>query len=76
MAFDQEQEVFVVHIATFFVESVKEHLDRKVQITAFIADKIPIIILAEYSDFVDVFFKKSAAVLSKYTKINIHEIDL
>ena len=41
-----------------------------------IADKALITILAEYSDFEDVFSKKSTAVLPKCTEINTHAINL
>ena len=52
------------------------HADWKVQIAVLIADKTPITILAEYSDFEDVFSKESAAMLPEHTKINTHAIDL
>lgn len=41
-----------------------------------ITDKASVTILAEYLDFVDVFSKKFALVLLKYTKINTYAIDL
>ena len=74
-ALDSKQDAFVVHIATFF-NPIEMHLDQKVQIPAFIADEAPIIIPAKYSDFKDVFSKKSATVLLEHTGINIHVIDL
>ena len=52
------------------------HLDRKVQITALIAYKVPITIPAEYSDFEDVFSKKSVTILPEYIEINMHVSDL
>ena len=55
---------------------MKVYLDREVQITALIADKAPLSILAEYSDFENVFSKESAAVLLEHTEINTHTIDL
>ena len=74
-ALDPDQEDFVVHIATLF-SSIEVYPDREVQIAALIADKAPITIPAEYSDFENVFSKKSAAVLPKYTEINTHAINL
>lgn len=68
---DSEQEIFVVHVLTFF-----PHLEQRVQIAALITDKASIIVLAEYLDFKNVFSKASVAVLSKNTQINIHTIDL
>ena len=52
------------------------HPDRKVQIAALIADKVLDIISAEYSDFKDVFSKKSTVVLPEHTEINMHAINL
>lgn len=52
------------------------YLDCKVQIAALIADKALITISVEYSDFANVFFKKSATILLEYTKMNTHTIDL
>ena len=58
------------------MESIKVHPDHEVQIAALIINKAPITIPAEYSDFADVFSKKSVAVLTKHTEINTHGIDL
>lgn len=55
---------------------MKMNPDRKVQITALITDKTLVIISAKYSDFTNIFSKKSAMVLPKYTKINTHAMDL
>ena len=55
---------------------MKVNPDREVQIAALIADKAPVIISAEYSDFKEVFSKEFVAVLSKYTEINTHTINL
>lgn len=52
------------------------HSDRKVQIAVFIANKVPVTVSAKYSDFADIFSKKSAVVLPKHTKINIYIINL
>ena len=74
-ALDLDQEVFVVHVATFF-SSIEVHPNRKIQIAALIIDKAPVTISAEYLDFEDVFFKEFAAVLPEHTEINIHAINL
>ena len=52
------------------------HPDQEVQIAALIANKALVSIPLEYSDFEDMFSKKSAAVLPEYTEINTHAIDL
>lgn len=71
VALDLEQEAFVVYVATLF-----QHLEQRVQIAALIADKAPVIVWAKYSEFKNVFFKKSAALLPKHPKINIYVINL
>ena len=55
---------------------MKMHSNRNIQITTLIVDKVSIIVIAEYSDFANVFPKESAMVLPEYTKINTHAIDL
>ena len=52
------------------------HPDREVQIAALITDKALITILAEYSDFENMFYKESAVVLPEHTEINTHAINL
>lgn len=76
IALDQKQEIFVVHITACTMELIKINPDYKVLITALIANKALVTVPIEYSDFTDVFSKKSAVILSKHTKINIHAIDL
>lgn len=68
---DPKQEGFVIHVTTLF-----QHLEWEIQITTLISDKALIIVPAEYLDFDDVFSKKSAVVLPKYTEINKHTINL
>ena len=55
---------------------MKVYPSREVRIAALIPDKAPILILMEYSDFKDVFSKKSAAVILEYTEINTYNINL
>ena len=50
------------------------HPDQKTQIVLFIIKKVTI--PAKYSDYADVFLKKSAKVLSAQTGINDHAIKL
>ena len=74
-ALDPDQEAFVVYVATFF-SSMEVYPDRKVQVATLIADEAPVAILAEYSDFENMFSKESAAILPEHTEINTHAIDL
>ena len=71
---DLEQEVFVVYVTTLF-HQIEVHPDFQVQIAALIANKTLVIILAEHSDFEDMFCKESTAMLSKHTKVNTYAID-
>ena len=52
----------MIQVATLF-NPMEVYPDREVQIAALFTDEAPLTILAEYSDFEDVFSKKSAAVL-------------
>lgn len=52
------------------------YLTHKAAIAALIINKILITIPVKYSDFGNVFFKKSAILLLEYTKINIYIIEL
>lgn len=72
---DLRQEVFVIHIATFTI-SMPIHLAYNTWIATLFIDKTIVIIVAEYSNFVDIFSKKSVTVLLEYTEINIFAIDL
>lgn len=58
------------------MKSIKVYLNRKVQIITLIADKVSFTVLAEYSNFEDIFSKKSAAVLPEHTEINTYTINL
>ena len=72
---DLNQEIFVVHVATL-LSSMEVHPDQEVQIATLIVDKALVTIPAEYSDFENMFSKKSTVILPKYTEINTYAIDL
>lgn len=75
MVLDLDKEVFVVHIATITSEMAIYSV-HKAQIALLKAKEALVTLPAKYSDFVDVFSKKLAAVLLEHTKINIYAIDL
>ena len=81
-AFDPESETFVVHVASLSSDalpsssSLDVHPFRKSQISGLIAEKAPTKVLAEYSDFADVFSPDLASKLPKHTGINNHAIEL
>ena len=57
-----------------FTSKMSIHLAQKTQIALLIAEKVNM--PAQYSDFANVFLKKSAKVFPEYTEINKHAIEL
>ena len=70
---NENVEAFVVYVASVSSKIIT-HLVRKAYIALFITKKV--IILAEYTDFANVFLKKLAKVLFKQTDINKHTMKL
>ena len=52
------------------------HSERQAQVGALLFDKAPTKILAEYSDYSNVFLAKNAGELPEKTRINEHAIEL
>ena len=77
-ALDPRYETFVVHIVSLENPSQESdvHPSRRVQIAALVANKTPISIPTEYSDFADVFSLELASKLHEHTRINNHAIEL
>ena len=73
MTLDENVKAFVVYVA-FFTLKISIHPAREAQIALFIAEKVTV--PAEYSDFANVFSKKSAEMLPKRIGINKHAIKL
>lgn len=70
-------EAFVVYVAIIiFTTLMAIYPACKTQITTFITNRILITVLAKYSNFTDIFFKESAAVLSELIETNIYAINL
>ena len=70
---DKNIKPFVVHVS-FLGSRMTMHPARKAQLALLSAKEVTV--LAKYSDFADVFSKKSANVLSEQTKVNKHLIEL
>ena len=70
---DKNVEAIMVHVA-FLTSKMSIQLAQEAQIALLIAEEV--IVPAKYSDFADIFSKKSAKILSKYTKINKYAIKL
>lgn len=73
VALDPGKEVFVIYIA-YLKAKILIHPIQKAQITLLLAKKV--IVLTKYSDFANVFSKKSVTKLFKISKINKYIIDL
>ena len=63
-----------MHITSFSLNLMRIYLDKKAQIALLIAKEVKI--LTEYSDFLDVFLKEKALILSGVTELNQHAIKL
>ena len=76
MALDENFETFVVHVTFFNLVplSISVYPYSKTQIVCLLIKEIKI--LDEYLDFVDVFLKKKALMLSERTKLNAYAIYL
>lgn len=67
---------FVLHVATVTAKPIIIDLACKAHIALLKTNKVFITISIKYSDFTDVFSKKSTAKLSEYNKINTLVINL
>ena len=76
VALDPKKEAFVIYITTVSAKSMIIHLAHKAQIALLKADEALVTIPTKYSDFTNVFSKKSVVELLEHTKINNHAIDL
>ena len=77
-ALDPKYEIYVVHVASLSfttLASLNIHPFRRSQISSLIAAKAPTKVLAEYTDFADVFSPGLVSDLSKHSKINDHTIE-
>lgn len=72
---DENSESFVMHVA-FILDIILIHLVRGAQIALLLAEKTPTKILAEYSDYANVFSSDLTIELPKNTDMNNHTIEL
>ena len=73
MELDRNNEALVVHIASL-TSKITIYLAWETQIVLLLAKRVTV--LMEYADFVNVFLKELAEMLSKRTDINEHTIKL
>ena len=69
---DEHVEAFMVYVT--FLLTIEIHPAKEAQISLLIAKEVQI--LSEYSDFLDVFFKKKALILPEAIELNQHIIKL
>ena len=70
---DKNVEVFVIYSASL-ISKMTMHLAQKAQIALLLAKNVTV--LAEYTDFANIFSEKSATVLPEWIGINKHAIEL
>ena len=75
MAWDENIEAFIVHMSSLSLGlKITIHLAWEAQIALLLTKKV--ILLAKYTDFVDIFLKELAAILLECFGINEHTIKL
>ena len=83
-ALDPEYETYIVHVGlvssdalpSFFPLELDVHPSRRPQVSGLIAEEALTKVLAEYSDFADVFSSDLTSELSEHTGINDYAIEL
>ena len=73
---DAKSETFVMHVAFRKQEEMPVHSKKQAQVRVLLFNKAPTKVLAEYSDYSDVFSVEHAAELPENTGMNEHAIKL
>ena len=73
---DADSDIFIVHVATREREKMPVHLEKQAQVGTLLFNKTLTEILAEYSNYNDVFLTENLAELLKNTGMNEHAIKL
>ena len=71
-ALDIDSKTFVVHMIIWEQEEMPVHSKRQAQVEALLFNKAPTAVLAEYSNFNNVFLAENTAKLPENTGINKH----
>ena len=74
MVLKKNIEVFVVYVTSLSLNLMPIHPVKKAQIALLVTKKIKI--QTKYLDFLDIFLKKKALILSKIIKLNQYAIKL
>ena len=73
---DVDNKIFVMHGVIREWEEISMQSKKQIQFRALIFDKAPIEVLAEYSDYSDIFLTENTAELPENTGMNEHTIKL
>ena len=76
VALDIDSETFVIHMVIWKGEKMLVHSKKQAQIGTLLFDKASTEVLAEYSNYSNVFSAENTAELSENTGINEHTIEL
>ena len=74
-ALDADSEIFNVHVTIWKQKKMPVHSKRQAQVWALLFDKASTAVLAEYSNYSDIFLMKNAAEPLENTRINEHAIN-
>ena len=75
-ALDADSKIFVIHVVIWEREKMPMYFERQSQIRALLFNKAPTKVLAEYSNYNNVFLVEYVAELPENTGINEHVIKL
>ena len=73
---DANSKMFVVHVAIRELEKILVHFKKQAKFGALLFDEALIEILAEYSNYSNVFLAENVVELPKNSRINEHAIEL
>ena len=76
VALDVNSKIFILHVAIQKWEKIRIYFKKQAYIRVLLFDKTFTKVLAEYSDYSNVFLIENAVDLSENTKINEHAIKL
>ena len=75
-ALDVDSKTFVIYVAIRKQEKMPVHSKRQAQVRALLFNEAPTKVLAEYSDYSNVFLAENIAELPENTRINEYAIEL
>lgn len=76
VALDLNNKIFISYVIFFTSSNLNINSYHKAQIASLIVDEVFIVVLAEYTDFINIFSFNFVAKLQKYIRITNYLIDL